>query len=126
MILGVGNDIHDVRHVERYPERYLHHFTAAERQACEKRSERWQAYTSRFCIKEAVMKALGSNDVLGGVELIEIEVINTVSGRPTVTLRGGAARQLDAITPAGTTAVVAVTASDFFPFAIAYCTIWAG
>lgn len=123
MILGIGIDLHDIRHVEQNPGHYLKHFTAAERALCERREERWAAYTKRFAIKEAVIKALGVNDAIGGVHMREIEVVMTASGRPTVQLSGGAARQLTAITPPGTRARIDVSATDHFPTAAAMCAI---
>ena len=44
-------------------------------------------------------------------------VINLPSGRPTLRLTGGAARQLDAITPEGYEARIDLTLTDDFPLA---------
>lgn len=124
MILGLGIDIVDIRRLaEELPTR-LAQFTAAEIALCEARASRLAAYAKRFAIKEAVMKALGSNDALGGVEIAEIEVVSSKSGRPTVKLHGGALTQLGAITPAGFAAEITVTASDDYPNAAAAAVIW--
>ena len=94
-------------------------FTPAEIALCESRVERFAAYAKRFAAKEACIKALGVNDVLGGVDHVEIEVTPTASGRPTLKLTRGAARQLDAITPRGLKPRIHVSISDDFPMAMA-------
>jgi holo-[acyl-carrier protein] synthase len=123
MILGIGTDIVDIRQIERDIAQWRIRFTQAECDVCEARDERMAAYATRFAIKEAVMKALGVNDVLGGVGWHEIEVVATKSGRPTVALHGGALLQLADITPEGCEARIDVTASDYFPWAHADCII---
>jgi holo-[acyl-carrier protein] synthase len=44
-------------------------------------------------------------------------VVNLPSGQPTIALTGGAKRRLDALTPAGMTAVIHLTITDDFPLA---------
>jgi holo-[acyl-carrier protein] synthase len=50
-------------------------------------------------------------------------VVNLASGRPTMLLSGGAALQLERITPAGYLAQVHVTLTDDFPVAQAVVVI---
>ena len=121
MIIGFGIDIHDFRGFERDFRRFIVEFTEAEIALCEGRqgAERIAAYTKRWVAKEATMKALGSNDVVGGVSLKEIEVVPTKSGRPTLRLHGGAVRQFKAITPPGMFCCAHLTISDYWPTAVA-------
>lgn len=125
MILGIGIDLIDIRRMERDFPYYKRVFTPAEQAECEGREERMAAYAKRFAAKEACIKALGANDAIGGAYNHEVEIGKTVSGRPTVTLHGGAARQLTAITPSGYKPRVEVTITDDFPVAAAMVLIHA-
>ena len=65
MILGLGNDIIDIRRIEkaldRYGERFLARvFTATERAKSDARVGRAASYAKRFAAKEACAKALGT------------------------------------------------------------------
>ena len=65
MIIGLGNDIIDIRRVERtierYGERFLSRvFTEIERRKSDNRAERAASYAKRFAAKEACAKALGT------------------------------------------------------------------
>jgi holo-[acyl-carrier protein] synthase len=119
MILGLGNDIIDIRRIERtierYGERFLQRvFTDTERQKSEARVTRAASYAKRFAAKEACAKALGTG-LRSGVFWRDMGVINLQSGRPTMVLTGGAAAQLRRITPAGFEARIDVTLTDDFP-----------
>lgn len=105
MIIGLGNDIVDIRRIdatlERYGERFLSRvFTDVERAKSEARAERAASYAKRFAAKEACAKALGTG-LREGVYWRDMGVINLPSGRPTLALTGGAALQLARMTPAG-------------------------
>ena len=105
MILGLGNDIIDIRRIERtlerYGERFLARvFTDTERLKSEARANRAASYAKRFAAKEACAKALGTG-LRNGVFWRDMGVVNLRSGRPTMVLTGGAAAQLKRITPAG-------------------------
>ena len=121
MIIGLGNDIIDIRRIEktldRYGERFLGRvFTDIERQKSERRAQRASSYAKRFAAKEACAKALGTG-LRRGVYWRDMGVINLPSGRPTMRLTGGAARQLSAITPDGYEARIDLTLTDDFPLA---------
>ncbi len=121
MIIGIGNDIVDIRRIERtldrYGERFLERvFTDIERQKSDRRAGRAASYAKRFAAKEACAKALGTG-LRHGVYWRDMGVINLPSGRPTLQLTGGAARQLDAITPEGFEARIDLTLTDDFPLA---------
>lgn len=65
MILGIGNDIIDIRRIEktldRYGERFLSRvFTDVERVKSDRRAQRAASYAKRFAAKEACAKALGT------------------------------------------------------------------
>ena len=121
MIIGLGNDIIDIRRIEktleRYGERFIERiFTDIERQKSERRAERAASYAKRFAAKEACAKALGTG-LRRGVYWRDMGVINLPSGRPTLELTGGAAQQLHAITPEGYEARIDLTLTDDFPLA---------
>ena len=123
MILGLGNDVIDIRRIEqtldRFGDRFLDRvFTATERVKSERRKGRIRAasYAKRFAAKEACSKALGTG-LRKGVFWRDIGVVNLSSGRPTLKLTGGAARHLAQMTPAGHAARIDLTLTDDFPYA---------
>jgi len=123
VILGIGNDIIDIRRIEktleRYGERFLQRvFTEVERQKSDGRAQRASSYAKRFAAKEACAKALGTG-LRRGVYWRDMGVINLPSGRPTIRLTGGAALQLSEITPEGYDARIDLTLTDDFPLAAA-------
>jgi holo-[acyl-carrier protein] synthase len=121
MILGIGNDLVDIRRIEeaieRYGERFLNRiFTDIERRKSDQRLLRAASYAKRFAAKEACAKALGTG-VSQGVRWRDMGVVNLPSGRPTMLLTGGAALQLERITPDGYEARIDLTITDDFPSA---------
>jgi holo-[acyl-carrier protein] synthase len=127
MILGLGNDIIDIRRIEktiaRFGDRFLGRvFTDTERQKSDGRVTRAASYAKRFAAKEACAKALGTG-FRRGVYWRDMGVVNLRSGRPTMVLTGGAAAQLQRITPQGMEARVDVTLTDDFPQAQAIVVI---
>ena len=119
MILGLGNDVIDIRRIERsiarYGERFLNRvFTDTERRKSDARATRAASYAKRFAAKEACAKALGTG-LRKGVFWRDMGVVNLPSGRPSMVLTGGAAAQLKRITPAGFVARIDVTLTDDFP-----------
>ena len=126
MILGLGNDIIDVRRIEasltRFGGRFVERiFTDVERQKSEQRSEgrhhqRAASYAKRFAAKEACAKALGTG-LRRGVFWRDMGVVNLPSGQPTLRLTGGALRRLEAITPKGMSPVIHLTMTDDYPWA---------
>jgi holo-[acyl-carrier protein] synthase len=121
MILGLGNDVIDIRRIERtielYGDRFLNRiFTDIERQKSDRRHQRAASYAKRFAAKEACSKALGTG-LRKGVFWRDMGVVNLPSGRPTLKLTGGAAAQLARITPPGYEARIDLTITDDFPMA---------
>src|SRR6187455_3586276 len=116
MIIGLGNDIIDIRRVERTIERYGDRFlsrvfTDVERIKSDGRTMRAASYAKRFAAKEACAKALGTG-FRHGVFWRDMGVVNLRSGRPTIVLTGGAAEQLKRITPAGLAPRVDLSLTD--------------
>ena len=129
MIIGLGNDIIDIRRIEktidRYGERFLTRiFTETERRKSDRRALRAASYAKRFAAKEACAKALGTG-FSRGVFWHDMGVVNLPSGRPTLQLTGGAARILEELTPTGHEARIDLTITDDFPTAQAIVIITA-
>ena len=121
MILGIGNDIIDIRRIaatiERYGDRFLDRvFTSVERRRSDHRHNRAASYAKRFAAKEACSKALGTG-LRQGVFWRDMGVVNLASGRPTLQLTGGAAEHLARLTPPGYVARIDLTITDDFPHA---------
>lgn len=127
MIIGIGNDIIDIRRVEqtldRFGERFTHRiFTEVERQKSDGRRMRAASYAKRFAAKEACSKALGTG-FRRGVFWRDMGVINLRSGQPTMSLTGGAFSRLAEITPEGMEPVIHLTITDDHPQAQAFVII---
>jgi holo-[acyl-carrier protein] synthase len=121
MILGLGNDIIDIRRVERTIERYGDRFlsrvfTDIERRKSDGRAGRAASYAKRFAAKEACAKALGTG-FRRGVFWRDMGVVNLPSGRPTLELTGGALQALADLTPEGHEVRIDLTITDDFPMA---------
>jgi holo-[acyl-carrier protein] synthase len=121
MIIGLGNDVIDIRRVERtierYGERFLSRvFTETERLKSDNRAERAASYAKRFAAKEACAKALGTG-FRQGVFWRDMGVVNLPSGRPTLQLTGGAAKALERLTPEGHEVRIDLSITDDFPTA---------
>lgn len=119
MIIGIGNDIIDIRRIERTLERYGDRFvervfTPVERAKSDRRRLRAASYAKRYAAKEACSKALGTG-FRRGVFWRDMGVVNLPSGQPTMALTGGAALRLAEITPPGMTARIDVTITDEYP-----------
>ena len=119
MILGLGNDIIDIRRIERtlarFGDRFLDRiFTPIERAKSDRRTQRAASYAKRFAAKKACSKALGTG-FRRGVFWRDMGVVNLPSGRPTLRLTGGAAEQLARITPPGYEARIDLTLTDDHP-----------
>jgi len=123
MIIGLGNDIVDIRRIEqtlaRHGDRFIQRvFTQLERRKADSRTEKLRAatYAKRFAAKEAASKALGTG-FRQGVFWKDLGVVNLSTGQPSLRLTGGAAARLDAITPTGFGAQISLTMTDEYPYA---------
>jgi holo-[acyl-carrier protein] synthase len=121
VILGIGNDLCDIRRIEksleRFGDRFIQRiFTEVEQKRSEGRATRAASYAKRFAAKEACSKALGTG-FRRGVFWRDMGVINLRGGKPTLALTGGALARLQEITPAGMTAQIDLTLTDEYPLA---------
>lgn len=127
MIIGIGNDLVDIRRIEtvmeRHGARFIERvFTEIERRKSDGRKNRAASYAKRFAAKEACAKALGTG-LRAGVFWRDMGVVNVPGGRPTLMLTGGAAERLKSLTPPGFKARVDLTMTDEFPLAEAFVVI---
>ena len=121
MILGLGSDLVDIRRIEkvlaRHGDRFIQRiFTPIERAKAERRATRIDTYAKRFAAKEACSKALGTG-FRNGVFFRDMGVVNLPSGRPTMSLTGGALARLKDITPDGFEARIDISLTDEYPLA---------
>ncbi|MCA8908729.1 MAG: holo-ACP synthase [Rhodospirillaceae bacterium] len=127
MILGIGNDIIDIRRIERslarFGDRFTHRlFTDIERAKCDRRETRAASYAKRFAAKEACSKALGTG-ISHAVYWRDMGVVNLPTGQPTLQLTNGAAQRLAEMTPPGHVADLHLTLTDDYPQAQAFVII---
>ena len=127
MILGIGTDICDIRRIralyDKHPERFAAKaFTLGERASCGDRPDPVPCLAKRFAAKEAVAKALATEDS-GSLSWQDVEVFNQPSGRPDIRLHGGAADRLAALTPEGCSAHVRLSLSDERDYAVAFAVV---
>ena len=127
MILGIGTDLANIdriagvldRHGDRFRNRV---FTEVEQARAERRADTAGTYAKRWAAKEACSKALGTG-LRMGIAWKDMAVFNITTGQPQMTLTGGAAERLAAMTPAGHEALVHVSLTDDHPWAQAYVVI---
>jgi holo-[acyl-carrier protein] synthase len=129
MIVGIGNDIVDIRRIEatieRFGDRFINRvFTDIERAKSDRRATRAASYAKRFAAKEACSKALGTG-FRKGVFWRDMGVVNLPSGKPTLELTGGAAARLAELVPPGMKAVIDLSLTDEPPIAQAIVIITA-
>jgi holo-[acyl-carrier protein] synthase len=127
MILGTGNDLIDIRRVEksleRFGDRFIQRiFTEKEQAKSERRQNRAASYAKRFAAKEACSKALGTG-LNHGVFWRDMGVSNLPSGKPTMALTGGALERLQTMVPEGFVPQIDLTITDDYPLAQAYVII---
>ena len=127
MIIGLGNDLCDIRRIEksleRFGERFVQRvFTEVEQKRSEGRAGRAASYAKRFAAKEACSKALGTG-LRHGVFWRDMGVVNLPGGKPTMHLTAGAASRLERMLPQGHRAVIHLTVTDDFPLAQAFVII---
>ena len=133
MILGIGNDLIDIRRIEktlaRFGDRFIQRiFTETEQRKAERRKGAGNSYAAtfakRYAAKEAASKALGTG-FRDGIYWRDLGVVNLPSGKPTVVMTGGAAARLAELTPPGMRAQVDLTITDEYPMAEAMVIITA-
>ncbi len=95
MIVGTGTDLAEVPRIrasiERFGAKFTDRiFTPGEIAYVERKANKFERYAARFAAKEAGMKAIGTG-WKHGVTWRDFEVVNLLSGRPTLRLHGVAA-----------------------------------
>jgi holo-[acyl-carrier protein] synthase len=121
VIIGIGNDLIDIRRIERTLERFGARFTERcftdmERERADRRRLRAATYAKRFAAKEACAKALGTG-FAQGVYHKDLGVVNLSGGKPTMELTGGAKQRLEDLLPQGTEPKIDITITDEPPLA---------
>ena len=122
MIIGLGTDLCDntrvAKTLDRFGQRFVDRlFSESEQQAVERRPQRRAAgYAMRFAAKEACAKALGTG-FRNGVFWRDMVLGNEKSGKPFLTLHGGALKQLEEMTPDGMVAQINISLTDETPLA---------
>jgi holo-[acyl-carrier protein] synthase len=127
LIIGLGADLTDIRRIDATLRRFggrfeARVFTDLERARSDRKSDRAASYAKRFAAKEACAKALGTG-MRAGVFWKDMGVVNAPSGRPTLSLTGGAAARLAAMIPAGSRGIIHLTLTDDHPYAQAFVII---
>jgi holo-[acyl-carrier protein] synthase len=124
MIIGIGQDLIDIRRIEKTLERFGARFIERcfdprEIAKAERRREAGlhiATYAKRFAAKEALSKALGTG-FSNGVFMKDIAVINDPLGKPTLELKGGALSILQKQIPANHKGSLTLTLTDEPPLA---------
>jgi holo-[acyl-carrier protein] synthase len=122
MIIGIGNDLCDIRRIEKSLERFGDRFVRRVFTDIEQAKAARRPYTlagtlaKRFAAKEAFSKAVGTG-FKRGVFMKDIGVVNLPSGQPTLQLTGGAKARLDALAPEGHAIDIHLTLTDEYPLA---------
>jgi holo-[acyl-carrier protein] synthase len=116
MIIGIGNDIIDIRRIEktiaRFGDKFIQRiFTEVEQKKSDRRANRAASYAKRYAAKEACSKALGTG-FRAGIFWKDMGVVNLPSGKPTMALTGGALERLKAITPPGMIPQIDISITD--------------
>ena len=88
MILGIGNDLCDIKRIEkslaRFGDRFVQRiFTPVEQSRSEGRATRAASYAKRFAAKEACSKALGTG-LRMGIAWRDMAVTNLPTGQPVM------------------------------------------
>jgi holo-[acyl-carrier protein] synthase len=127
VILGIGADICAIERIagaiERQGDRFLARvFTVAEQNAARLRPEPALYFARRFAAKEACVKALGTG-ITGRVRWTDIEILSEPSGRPVLTLSGGALRRARRLAPKNCVCITHVSLSDEIDQALAFVVI---
>ncbi|EJF94332.1 holo-ACP synthase [Bartonella taylorii] len=127
MIVGLGNDLIDIRRIERmlfrYGDRFVQRiFTDIEQTKSENLQKRSSSYAKRFAAKEACAKALGTG-IACGVSWKDMGVVNLSSGKPIMKLTDRAQIQLQKLLPPRYEAVIHLSITDDFPWAQAFIII---
>ncbi|MBT5072106.1 MAG: holo-ACP synthase [Kordiimonadaceae bacterium] len=120
-IIGLGNDLVDIRRIEksisRFDGRFISRvFTEYEINYCRSKGNEAANFAKRFAAKEACSKALGTG-IDKGVFWKDMAVENDGNGKPFMKLSGGALDRLKTLTPPGMSYQIDLTITDEHPMA---------
>ena len=91
-VVGIGTDLVDIDRfrtvLQRRPAVAYRLFTPHERTYAERAADPAARLAARFAAKEATLKALGYG--LGGMRMVDIEIVRSDGGRPELVLHGDA------------------------------------
>ena len=123
MILGIGNDIVDMRRLQaswdRRGQRFLDRIYTPDEQAfANARAHPLHVFAKLYAVKEAAVKALGTGFTCG-VGWRSVELVRRKGQKPTLAFHGAGAARLAAMTPPGYVAGWDVSSSDEPPYATA-------
>ena len=132
MILGIGNDLVDIRRIEKSLQRFGRKFeerifTDAEIAKADSRAGagdkvRAAVLAKRFAAKEAFVKALGT----GIGEMVgwrDVEIANGTNGAAYFVLHGRTLEGFNAMAPLGMKTQAHLSMTDEYPFAQAFVVI---
>ncbi|MEG8098843.1 holo-ACP synthase [Candidatus Liberibacter brunswickensis] len=127
MILGIGNDIINIKRIDGLLRNFngkfeLRCFSKSEQSICDLSFHRAAAYAKRFASKEAFSKAIGTG-ISNGISWQDIEIFNLPGGKPYISVSGRAFDILHSLVPKGYRPVIHLTISDDFPFANAFVVV---
>ena len=116
MILGIGTDLTNIdrirkllnRHGDRFRNRV---FSKIEQERASLHKHEATIYAKRWAAKEACSKALGTG-LRMSISWRDMTVSNLESGKPTMTLTGGAQTFLKKITPMGHKTIIHVSLTN--------------
>jgi holo-[acyl-carrier protein] synthase len=97
VVVGLGLDLVEVDRVGRATDRFGDRFLRRiyhPRELEQTRGDRVQYLASRFAVKEALFKALGTG-WSRGIRWVDVEVQNLPSGQPVLILHGEAAKRAE-------------------------------
>ena len=133
MLIGVGNDIVDIRRIQavldRQGERFINRILRpSERVFCERRHDFTAALARHYALKEAVVKALGTG-FRHGVGWRDVGLARPEPGqgrsKPRLSFEGGALARVNQMLRPGEVLVGDWSMSDEPPYATAYVVLFA-
>lgn len=124
MIIGIGNDLIDIRRIEaviqRRGKKFLDRvFTAQEQERADSRAHPLASYAKMFAAKEACIKALGTG-LAKGVTWHNIEVSRDQWSPPKIVLTGRALEHFRGSIPLDKAGYIHVSMTDEPPYAQAF------
>ncbi|MDP1724183.1 MAG: holo-ACP synthase [Alphaproteobacteria bacterium] len=123
MILGLGNDLLDMRRIkplyERHQQRFLDRvYTPLEQEYAFRQKDPIRRLALRFAAKEACAKALGLG-LRSGIKMIDMEIRAEENRKPYLTLHNLALQIMHEKTPNGFLSQLDLALSDEPPYVMA-------